>query len=91
MRLLLVIVGICFAATSYGAHPCEQVVDACAAAGFVKKEAKAGYGITVDCIRPLMQGKAQPPKAVKPLPAMNPQLAQAISDCKAKRPNFGER
>jgi hypothetical protein len=67
--------------------PCEQIVAACSAAGFVKGDAKEGYGLRVDCINPIMRGTAQPKHAVKPLPAVPPELVAA---CKQKHPNFGE-
>ena len=68
-------------------HPCEQVVKACESAGFVKGQAKAGTGLWKDCIDPIMQGGAQPAKATKALPTVDPSVVAA---CKAKKPNFGE-
>lgn len=67
--------------------PCKQIEDACVKAGFVKGEAKEGYGLWVDCIDPIMKGTPQPSKAKKPLPAVG---AAMINACKAKNPNFGE-
>jgi hypothetical protein len=67
--------------------PCKQIEDACVKAGFVKGEAKEGYGLWVDCIDPIMKGTAQPSKAKKPLPAVE---ADLISACKTKNPNFGQ-
>jgi hypothetical protein len=68
--------------------PCRQIVAACQQAGFERDGAKAGNGIAVDCIRPIMQGKAQRRRATKPLP----QVAQeVVSACSAANPNFGQR
>ena len=67
--------------------PCEQIVAACSSVGFVKGDAKEGFGLWHDCIDPIMRGTSQPPNAVKPLPAVNPEL---IAACKQKHPNFGE-
>lgn len=67
--------------------PCKEIKEACEKAGFVKGEAKEGYGLWVDCIDPIMKGTAQPPKAKKPLPSVSPDLVGA---CKAKHPNFGQ-
>jgi hypothetical protein len=69
------------------AGPCEQIVEACRAAGFVAGEAKEGFGLWRDCVRPIVRGAAPPAKTDKPLP---PVPADTISACKAKRPNFGE-
>lgn len=68
--------------------PCEQIKAACISAGFVKDDYKLGYGLWVDCIDPIIRGTGQPPKADKPLPAVNPDLVAA---CRQKHPNFGER
>jgi hypothetical protein len=68
-------------------EPCEQIVAACTAAGFVRGEAKNGYGLWVDCIDPIMRGAKQPSNADKPLPAVAPEL---IAACKQRHSNFGE-
>ena len=67
--------------------PCKEIKEACEKAGFVKGEAKEGYGLWVDCIDPIMKGTPQPSKAKKPLPAVGSDL---INACKAKHPNFGQ-
>lgn len=67
--------------------PCKQIEQACEKAGFVKGEAKEGYGLWADCIDPIMKGVSQPPAAKKPLPAVGGDL---VSACKAKHPNFGQ-
>ena len=69
------------------AGPCEQIVAACTNAGFVKGDAKEGYGLWRDCIDPIMRGTGQPVKADKPLPAVSPELVAA---CRQVHPNFGE-
>ncbi len=66
--------------------PCEQIVQACRNAGFVKGAAKQGDGLWLDCVNPIMQGVTTVPGATKPLPAVDPGLVTA---CKAKRPKFG--
>jgi len=55
-------------------RPCAAIRAVCAQAGFVPQGARAGEGLVVDCIRPIMMGVPQPPRAVKPLPAVDPQL-----------------
>ena len=67
--------------------PCREIKEICEKAGFVKGEAKQGYGLWMDCIDPIMQGKAQPANARKPIPSVKPEL---VSACKAKHPNFGQ-
>jgi hypothetical protein len=66
-------------------RPCAAIRAACQAAGFVPQGAKAGDGLVVDCIRPIMQGAPQPPRAARGLPAIDPQLIEA---CKAQNPSF---
>ena len=67
--------------------PCEQIVAACLGAGFVKGDARAGYGLWVDCVDPIRRASQQPVKADKPLPAIAPDMVAA---CRQLRPNFGE-
>jgi hypothetical protein len=67
-------------------RPCAALRTVCVQAGFVPQGARAGEGLMVDCIRPLMQGIPQPRRATKPLPAVDPQIVEA---CRAQNPNFG--
>ena len=67
--------------------PCAQIIAACQNAGFVQGGASSGSGLQVDCVRPIMQGKAAKHKASKPLPQVDPQLVAA---CRAKNPAFGQ-
>ena len=67
-------------------RPCAALRQVCVQAGFVPQGARAGEGLVVDCIRPIMQGIPQPQRATKPLPAVDPQLVEA---CRAQNPNFG--
>jgi arylsulfatase A-like enzyme len=67
--------------------PCGQVVAACERAGFARGAARAGNGLQVDCVNPILQGEAQPPRARKPLPPINPQVVEA---CRASNPAFGQ-
>jgi hypothetical protein len=67
---------------------CGQIIAACQQAGFERGGAQAGNGIQIDCIRPIMQGRAQRRRAAKPLPQVAPELVAA---CGAANPNFGQR
>lgn len=67
--------------------PCAQIKKACETAGFVKGQAKEGTGLWVDCIKPIMEGTAQPAKAIKALPAVDSSI---VNDCKVKHPKFGQ-
>jgi hypothetical protein len=67
--------------------PCRQITAACQSAGFGRGSAKAGTGIEVDCIKPIMLGTPQPRRASLPLPQLDPQLVAA---CKASNPSFGQ-
>jgi hypothetical protein len=68
--------------------PCVEIFAACQQAGFVRGGARSGDGLQVDCVRPIMQGTPQRPRASKPLPQIDQQL---VSACKANNPNFGQR
>jgi len=71
----------------FGANkPCQQIRQACLKAGFTQSGAKQGNGLLADCIIPIMQGKAQPANASKPLPTVD---AQLVKDCHAANPKFG--
>lgn len=89
LSILCATVGLIVPALASAAAPgpCEQIVVACTNAGFVKGDAREGYGLWVDCIDPLMRGTPQPHKADKPLPAVPPEL---IAACRQKHPDFGE-
>jgi hypothetical protein len=54
----------------------------------VQGGARAGDGLFVDCIAPIMRGFARPRRSNKPLPQIDGQL---VADCKAQNPNFGQR
>jgi hypothetical protein len=77
--------------TSLSAHaqpmpPCAQIRFACEQAGFVQGAVRDGYGLVIDCIRPIMQGVPQRPRAIRPLPPIDPQLVAA---CQERNPYFG--
>lgn len=65
--------------------PCAQIRAICTQSGFVPNGANMGVGIVVDCIRPIMAGTPQRPRASRPLPQIDPQVVAA---CKNQNPNF---
>src|SRR5260370_16445040 len=75
------------AAHAQAAGPCREIAAACREAGFTQGGARTGDGIQVDCVRPIMLGTAQPPRATKPLPQVDPQIVAAS---KARNPDFGQ-
>ena len=87
--LLLAVAALAFASARAQAPqgPCQQIRAACRSAGFAPGAAKSGTGLAIDCVNPIMQGKAQRPKASKPLPAVDPQIVAA---CKTANPSFGQ-
>jgi len=95
--IFCIVVSFVFAAAAFAepAHkgkghtprPCRQIEKACKDAGFIKGEAKKGFGLWVDCINPIMQGKTIVPGATKALPSVD---AGVVAACKAKHPKFGE-
>src|SRR5215468_7415676 len=68
--------------------PCAQIAAACREAGFVQGAARAGNGLQVDCVQPIMQGSARLQPGTRALPNIDPKLVAA---CKAANPNFGQR
>jgi Sulfatase len=68
--------------------PCKQIRTACTQAGFKQGAAKDGFGLIVDCMRPILQGVRQRARASKPLPRIDSTLVAA---CNAANPNFRQR
>jgi hypothetical protein len=69
------------------AGPCSEVRAACEHAGFVRGGVKVGNGVWIDCVRPIIEGGQQPPRAGQPLPQIDPQV---VARCRASNPNFGQ-
>jgi hypothetical protein len=67
---------------------CGAIRAACEQAGFVVGGARAGDGLFMHCIAPIMRQGAQPSSASKPLPKVDMRL---VADCKVQNPNFGQR
>ena len=67
---------------------CIEIMASCEQAGFVRGDAKAGNGLFIDCVIPIVRGTPQRPRASKPLPQIDPKL---VADCKIQNPNFGQR
>jgi lipoprotein-anchoring transpeptidase ErfK/SrfK len=74
-------------AAAQGQGACRQISVACQSAGFIQGAFREGIGLQVHCIIPIMQARAQPTSARKPLPKINP---QQVADCKASNPHFGQ-
>lgn len=83
----LVSAGLFSAQARAAEGPCEQITVSCQSAGFQRGDAKAGNGLELDCIQPIMRGTGQPRRASKPLPSIDPQIVAA---CKARDPRFGQ-
>jgi N-acetylglucosamine-6-sulfatase len=86
VALVLGILGVSDRAS--GQSACQQIRKACQDAGFAVGSASGGNGLMVDCVMPTMQGRAQRPKASKPLPQVD---LQTVADCKAENPDFGKK
>jgi hypothetical protein len=65
-----------------GGGPCAIIRAACLSAGFVHGGARAGNGLQMDCIWPIIEGRPPPPRTVLPLPRIDPQIVAA---CRARR------
>src|SRR5258708_28756363 len=53
---------------------CVEIMAVCEQAGFVRGDAKAGDGLFVDCVVPILRGTPQRRRASKPLPQVDPRL-----------------
>lgn len=63
-------------AAAFANHPCQNLENACKAAGYVKGEAKVGKGLFKDCMKPIMAGQSVP----------NVTVASAdVSACQARK------
>jgi hypothetical protein len=93
MRVRIGLLGLIFfgfavtAAEAQNQAPCRRIRLACESAGFTQGAAREGVGLQVHCINPIMQARAQPPTARRPLPRVSPQL---VADCEASNPVFGQ-
>src|SRR5438132_6476883 len=67
---------------------CVEIMAVCEQAGFVRGDAKAGDGLFVDCVVPILRGTPQRRRASKPLPQVDPRL---VADCKVQHRNLGQR
>jgi lipoprotein-anchoring transpeptidase ErfK/SrfK len=74
------------AAVAQDQGACAQIRASCMAAGFIQGAAREGIGLQVHCIIPIMQARAQPSTARKPLPKVSPQL---VAECKASNSRAG--
>jgi len=86
----LLVLGLAATVTTAAAQnqgPCRQIRLACEGAGFTPGAAREGVGLQVHCIIPIMQTRAQPPTARRPLPRVD---AQLVADCLASNPGFGQ-
>ena len=87
----LVVLGLVVMVTTTQAQnqpACRQIRLVCEGAGFTQGAARDGVGLQVHCIMPIMQARAQPPTARRPLPRISPQL---VADCEASNPSFGQQ
>jgi hypothetical protein len=87
---LVMMIGLAVGALPLTGHaqrggPCDRIVAACAQAGFVPHGGRAGYGLGRDCVRPIIEGLPQPPRAILPLPLINPRIVVA---CRTTNPSF---
>jgi hypothetical protein len=85
-KLVLIALVSCFLSNAWAVGPCEQIIQACTSAGFIKGQVKENNGLIRDCVNPIMQGKAVAGTA-HALPTVDPAV---VSACHAKKPNFGE-
>src|SRR5437016_14230579 len=67
---------------------CVEIMAVCEQATFVRGDAKAGTGIFVARVVPMLRGTPQPRRASKPPPQDDPRLA---ADCKVQNPNLRQR
>lgn len=85
-KLVMIILATSFLNNAWAVGPCEQIIQACTSAGFVKGQAKENNGLIRDCVNPIMQGKTVAGTA-HALPTIDPTVVGA---CHTKKPNFGQ-
>ena len=92
-RVCLLVIGLAASiatavtAAAQGQGACGKIRTACQEAGFIQGFAPEGIGLQIHCVMPIMQGRAQPLTARRPLPKVDPQL---VADCRARNPRFGQ-
>ena len=89
LRLYSIVFGLgtcLLAQPAMSQEPCQKIKTACANAGFVQGGLKNGSGLWQDCVSPILNGTAQPRRASKPLPEVDPKLVAA---CNQQNPSFG--
>jgi arylsulfatase A-like enzyme len=83
---LVVLAAVLASPPSSAQDPCAQIAAACRDAGFTPGGARQGTGLRIDCVRPIVEGRAQPPRASKRLPQVD---AGIVAACKAANPGLG--
>jgi len=86
---VLLLLTVCLPAHAAADAPCQQIRKACAEAGFTKGGAKQGEGINADCLKPILEGTAQPRRANRPLPNVDPSVIAACRAFHAEKPSDG--
>ncbi len=76
--VLLVALCMHLPAGAADAGPCDPILNACSAAGFIEGAAKSGKGIIVDCLSPVLSGAQK----IDGLPKFD---AKTIAECNASR------
>ena len=74
-RIVILLCSVHAASAAQG--PCAMIRQLCENAGFVQGAAQSGNGLQQDCMQPIIRGTAQPAGSSRPLPNVDPQLAQA--------------
>src|ERR1039457_4886450 len=83
---MLILLALVVSSVANAQSPCEQIKTACTNAGFVQGGASSGTGLWRGCVEPILQGRAHPKKATRPLPSVDPTV---VAVCKEQNPNFG--
>jgi arylsulfatase A-like enzyme len=79
---LALVTAVAWRSTAQAEDPCRAIRKACLQAGFVQGGAKAGNGIEIDCVAPIVVGTPPPPQVTLPLPRLDPGV---IAACRESR------
>jgi hypothetical protein len=69
---------------------CQAICQKCSSSGYVYGQMGKGNGLLDDCVRPIVQGVAEPAKAQQTGHTLPTVDAATITQCKTANPRFGE-
>jgi len=71
--------------SALGQNPCEQILEACRSAGFIRGASREGGGLIADCFKPLVEGSSPRKAGGPPMPQVDSQVVAACRASEAAR------